>query len=160
MIKIHSGYMKNVFNPDTFPRIIDSAFKTAEKIRNKHPYDSIAFCGMSGCAMAFILAHKMGLPMLCVRKQETKSHFTNGGKFVEGNLSAEKYLIIDDFMAVGDTVRYIIKSIKNEVPVASCSAILLYSQRSNGEEHWRPDYDDKTKSIPRFGSKPEYIDEY
>lgn len=81
--------------------------------------------------------------LICVRKD--KAHTC---KKVEGAIGVERYLIVDDFICSGKTIKKIISALKGK-PVG----ILLYN-----------DYDDdaknikyKNKNIPTVAIEPELI---
>jgi adenine/guanine phosphoribosyltransferase-like PRPP-binding protein len=81
-----------------------------KKLKNTLGVDAIAFCGSSGCAIAFNLATRHKIPLIYVRKKGEKSH----GSKVEcnaGRIPIAKYLIVDDFVDQGSTVDHIINSI-------------------------------------------------
>src|SRR5512135_3153136 len=126
---ISTSYLSTIFYPDTFPNTIRKTLEEAGRIHKQRKFDTIAFCGMSGAAMSFILAHEMRLPMLCVRKKGESSHYVNGyeDRMLEGNLSTERYLLVDDFISSGKTVNYILDSIKKDIPNAQCVAMLMYA---------------------------------
>jgi adenine/guanine phosphoribosyltransferase-like PRPP-binding protein len=155
-MQIRSTYMRRVFQPALFSKIVDHTMGIAEQLHQEYKFDTIAFSGTSGAAMAFILSHKMGLPLLCVRKQEITSHYTNSGNYLEGNIGARKYLIVDDFISSGETIRYIVSTIHKQKPATECVAILMYNQKMGGNyqfEGWK-------YPVPCFGSRPEIADDY
>lgn len=81
-----------------------------KELKNTLGVDAIAFCGSSGCAIAFNLATRHKIPLIYVRKKGEKSH----GSKVEcnsGRTPIAKYLIVDDFVDRGTTIDHIIKSI-------------------------------------------------
>jgi len=67
--------------------------------------DAIAYIGSSGSAIAFLLAERYALPIIYVRKKGEKSH----GRKVEVNTGRPiaDYMIVDDFVRTGETVRSI-----------------------------------------------------
>lgn len=85
----------------------------AERIAKKYhdgEFDAIAFTGSSGCAIGFYAGVQHGIPLLYVRKGSERSH----GRKVECNTRnpIKRYLIVDDFVSSGDTVKKIVASIK------------------------------------------------
>jgi len=128
---IKSSYLGCIYHPQHFPQVVDATLKAARQVLETDSYDTIAFTGMSGAGLAFILSHALGIPLMCARKKDDSSHFT---EFIretdsrcEGHVSIGRYLIVDDCIASGDTMRYIIKSIKKISPAAECAAIILYA---------------------------------
>ncbi len=126
---ISTSYLSTIFYPETFPKTIRACLDVAKRLKDERGFDTIAFCGMSGAAMSFILAHEMNLPLLCVRKKGESSHYVNGydDRMLEGNLTTEKYLLVDDFISSGKTVNYILDTIKKDIPNAKCVAMLMYA---------------------------------
>lgn len=136
---ISSSYLGAVFDPERLPRTIEKTLEAAKALWEKHGYDTIAFSGMSGAAIAFILSHQMRIPILCVRKSGDSSHFVNPNRLLEGNLGVRKYLIVDDFISSGRTVKYIMDTISNEVYDAKCVAMLMYSANWDSSPFTRPE---------------------
>ena len=133
MPRIRTLYLTPVFDPDMFHRTVSQTVAEAKRLQASHNFDTIAFCGMSGAAMAFLLAHQLKLPLLCVRKKNESSHYRSqmGSTLMEGNLDCQRYLLLDDFISSGDTVNYIIESINKEIPQAKCVAMLMYAAYSD-----------------------------
>jgi orotate phosphoribosyltransferase len=84
----------------------------------------------------------MKLPLIHVRKGP--SHYS-GGK-VEGTISSKRYIIIDDFIETGASIKRVLKAIDSELDAAKPVAILLYSSSSAR----RSGFDHKSKNIPVF----------
>jgi len=93
-----------------------------------HEFDAIAFRGLSGALLAPIVALQMGKTLIAVRKGES----THSSRDVEGDYGARRYVIIDDIVSSGDTVRAIIADIKTENPEAYCIGVYQYL-RTNAE---------------------------
>jgi orotate phosphoribosyltransferase-like protein len=104
------GYGWAAMHPVDFAEKMQAALKRFKVLRRKLKFNAIAFTGSSGCSMAFYLAINTGIPLIYVRKAKETSH----GKAVECNYSynIEKYLIVDDFISSGSTVRRIAKKVK------------------------------------------------
>lgn len=119
--KIQSEYLGKVYGKQ-FLKLVPLAAKKLRSIKRKYPFDAIAFRGSSGAALAFPLSYLLKLPLIHVRKGE--SHYGSGT--IEGTISSKRYIIIDDFIDRGTTVKKIISEIKKNIgakPVAIC----LYS---------------------------------
>jgi adenine/guanine phosphoribosyltransferase-like PRPP-binding protein len=130
---MQTSYLQHVFDQGIFCRAVDKTILAAEAIKKKTGFDTIAFSGMSGAAMAFLLSHWMSVPLLCVRKRGDGSHYVNQtGKILEGNVvDVRKYLIVDDFIASGRTVQNIIDAIEVGNRNAECIGMLMYSSFSD-----------------------------
>lgn len=131
--QIKTGYLEPIFNVKRFSALVEQTIVVATDLRDKYKFDTIAFSGVSGSAMAYILSYTLKLPLICVRKAGEPSHYPNEGfktldpgDYFEGNLDVKKYLIVDDRICSGATVNRIRSSIEDRVPTAKCSAILLY----------------------------------
>jgi hypothetical protein len=73
-----------------------------------HLFDAIAFRGMSGALIGPVLADRLDKKLIMVRKPtdgESHSRMT-----VEGE-KADRYIIVDDFVSSGSTVRAIIQAL-------------------------------------------------
>jgi adenine/guanine phosphoribosyltransferase-like PRPP-binding protein len=131
---IRTSHLRSVYESGLFEKTVGKAIETADILLQKYQFDTIAFTGMSGAAMAYILAYKLGLQLLCVRKKTDGSHFHRSYQFrdtglvCEGNLGSKRYLIVDDFISTGNTIKYIVESVYTEAPFAKCVAMLMYAQ--------------------------------
>jgi adenine/guanine phosphoribosyltransferase-like PRPP-binding protein len=128
-------YLHAAFSPNLFARTVDRTAEVAAKIMQQYPFDTIAFTGVSGAAMAFPLSYKMDIPLLCVRKNSDDSHYSRSSSTtcLEGNMSVYKYIIVDDTLCTGETVNRIMDSIHAANALARCVAMILYAQ-------WGDDY--------------------
>lgn len=127
-MKIHTDYLNKIFNPDLFKQAVAGALIASKEIIKKYGADTVAFQGHSGCAVGFVVAYTLNLPMICVRKPGASSHFQEE---FEGNLGVKKYFIIDDFIASGDTIKNICRVVQSRTTSiwstgAECVAVLLY----------------------------------
>jgi len=120
--QIQTDYLGKVYGKQ-FLKLVPQAAKKLRSIKRKHPFDAIAFTGSSGAALAYPLSYLMKLPLIHVRKGT--SHYS-GGK-IEGTISSKRYIIIDDFIETGGTIKRIIKAINSELDNAKPAAICLYS---------------------------------
>lgn len=91
--------------------MIPKAVKEIRALKKELDFDAIAFTGSSGAALAFPLSYLLKLPLIHVRKGN--SHYFSGQ--IEGTISSKKYLIVDDFIDRGNTIRRIIRNIKREL---------------------------------------------
>ena len=127
---IVSSYLRDVFDTRRFPQRIDQAAKSIKQWEKTNEFDSIAFTGISGAALAFPLSVKLGKPLLCVRKPGSNTHSKHD---VEGNYATKRFIIVDDFCDSGETIARIIDTIYDEVGEAQrrvdikCVGIYLYA---------------------------------
>jgi adenine/guanine phosphoribosyltransferase-like PRPP-binding protein len=150
--RIQTTYLESVFDQQKFLLTIDGSLKVARELQSRYHYDTIAFCGVSGSALAFILSLCMGLPLLCVRKYNDSSHHVmSSSSHTEGNMDAGKYLIVDDLICSGKTVNYMLDTIASELPDAKCVAMMMYS--SAEDRYFQYGY----RSIPVYSSNEEWL---
>lgn len=117
----HSGYLDEL-DTEIASFKVEQSFKTLRGFS----CEAIAFTGMSGAIMAPMIAARLGVPLILVRKPFDNSH---SGRRVEGAYDADTYLIVDDFISSGDTVRNIVQEILAVNAKARCVGV--YSYRYN-----------------------------
>lgn len=94
--------------------------KKCIKLLSKMEFDAIAFRGLSGALIAPTIAMEMGKELIAVRKTKG-DHSTY---MVEGDRAARTYVIVDDFIGTGSTVRTMLNQIKEYAPGAECIGVL------------------------------------
>lgn len=99
-------YTIKFLEPKTRAKHIRAAIKVLKPIA--HTFDSVAFCGMSGALIAPEIAKKLNKELIMVRKSN-KGHHSN--YMVEGYYRSNKYIIVDDFIDSGKTVKRMKKCI-------------------------------------------------
>ncbi len=123
---IRTGYLGGLFG-GTFAKHVDDAVKAVKEFQKKTPFDAIAFTGTSGAGMAFPLSYVMKIPLIHVPKPGVYRHDYSK---VEGTVSSKKYLIVDDFIGGGTTVKKIESTIteelKNNIEPPQPVGIFLY----------------------------------
>ena len=102
---------------------------TAKEHLARQDFDAIAFMGLSGALIAPILAMEMNKTLICVRKSDEVRHSYNE---VEGDSNARRYIIIDDFVTSGGTVRRIVAEISRFAPRAKCIGVFQHRYPSIG----------------------------
>lgn len=84
-------------------------------------YDAIACCGISGLMVVPQVAELLKKNIVVVRKS------TDGySDFMVEGASTRQYIIIDDLICSGGTVKHIIKNIEEELPRAKCIGVWSY----------------------------------
>jgi len=96
--------------------------KTICSLRNiEKDFDSIACCGVSGLMVVPQIAEILNKNIIIVRKDERRySQF-----YIEG-VSPSRYVIVDDLICSGDTIKHIIGSIHFDTPRAKCIGAYFY----------------------------------
>ena len=89
-------------------------------------FDAIACRGVSSLLISPIVAMRLNKSLIVVRKGEK----THSAYKVEGDHGAKRYLIIDDFIDSGDTIREIAKDIFDVNKDAQCVGFIAYRRLS------------------------------
>jgi len=125
---ITSGYLHSFFEPDKMIKTITDLRQTIAASGVK--FDAIACRGMSGLLVSSPLGMMMEKPVIVVRKGTSGTH---SGSNVEGYLPVHlKYIIVDDFVETGATIRTIIRRIGEYYrpdffrKTAKCVGVFLY----------------------------------
>lgn len=92
------------------------------EILRQFEFDAIAFRGLSGALFAPTVALALNKTLLAVRKGEQN----HSCRMVEGDYAALRYVMLDDMVSSGDTVRAMHKEIEREMPWAKCIGLLQY----------------------------------
>lgn len=116
-----------------FKSRMDASVRHIAKIVKDTGATSIAFQGSSGSALGFILAYKLGINIIYVRKPNEDSH----GAALKATRGAivSKFLIIDDFPESGSTVRRINATLRKFATKANgalpeCVGIYFYDKHA------------------------------
>jgi hypothetical protein len=88
-------------------------------------FDAIAVCGVSGLLIGTTVADKLDKPLIVVRKPDDKT--THSRLKVEGSLLG-RYLIVDDLVCFGGTVRRMVKAIKEHNEYAVCVGVYCFAE--------------------------------
>ncbi len=101
----------------------------------------LVFTGLSGQLIGIPLAHTTNRPFAIVRQVPSYHSCLK----VEGYIHVSQYIIIDDFIESGKTIKTIIKEMTKASPKAKCIGILLYEERLEDKSSHVQYHDD---SIP------------
>jgi len=110
----------HVLNHKARNKIIIRAICDLRKIQNT--FDSIACCGTSGLMVVPQIAELLNKHIIVVRKKGEKCY----SEFVTEGVAPYQYIIIDDLICSGSTVRHIKKAIKDEYSRAHCVGVYCY----------------------------------
>ncbi len=135
-----SSYLRPAFSkrPLVIKGVVDSILQSGVQ------FDTIAFRGMSGALIAPSVADQLDKPLCMSRKEIDNSHSTY---WCEGHAAICNYIIIDDLICSGDTIRALIDSIPN----ATCVGIFLYNpEYSNKTFEWNSMIIPIIDAIPAF----------
>lgn len=117
------------------PHSLRERLRLAARALKTHDFDTLAFRGMSGAFVGPALAARLGKQMILVRKPEEKSH---SHLRVEGYRDTKRYIIVDDFIASGDTRDTIINAVYSFAPDAKFIGLLQVSCIDTGDFQLRP----------------------
>jgi hypothetical protein len=135
-MKFNTHYLDKVLYPARLQERTKIVSKNLLQLKKVLNYDAIAFRGYSGAGMAFPVSYLTGLPLMLVRKTNLYNQLTDNshGYLVEGDDSdITNYVILDDFIASGETVRSMIQTINHKTfradfPVRlHCVGVCLYN---------------------------------
>lgn len=120
----HSGHMW-VLQPEKRQKFLRKA--KAIFRATKPDFDTIAFSGMSGAVFAPMLAHYLKKELIMVRKGADLASKGHSAFNVEGYQAVKRYIIVDDLVSTGTTVKYIHDQIKNGfTDTARCVGVYCY----------------------------------
>lgn len=102
--------------------------KDAEEHRTLK-YDTLAFSGMSGALIAPIIAHRLKKDLLMIRKKGDNTHSC---LIVEGNVGAQRIVVVDDFINSGHTVGRIVKYIRMCCKAKIVGLLLYHDDAESG----------------------------
>lgn len=85
-------------------------------------YDAIACCGTSGMLVVPQIAELLKKNIIVARKINDNCY----SDFIIEGPSTKQYIIIDDLICSGKTVKHIMKAIKTETPRSKCMGIYSY----------------------------------
>jgi len=135
-IKLTNSYHNDIVTPVAQRKLVNKVSKAILKIHNKTKLSHIVCTGISGQGMAWPVGYVTKIPVAVIRKSGERSH----GNPVEGSGILKNFVIIDDFICSGNTIKRILKllSSKEEDPrkrdiELSCKAIILYND--SGSKH-------------------------
>lgn len=114
-----SSHTCHVLNHKIRNSIIIKAVCDLRKISSD--FDSIACCGVSGLMVVGQIAELLNKNIIIVRKHEKRySEFRTEGA------SPFRYVVVDDLVCSGTTLKHIKQTIKEEYPRARCVGAYMY----------------------------------
>jgi len=106
---IRTQYLERLYGPKFF-KLVPKAVKQLTALKKQLKFDALAFSGNSGAGFGFPLSYLMKMPVINVRHATEHCSLT-----LEGTISSSRYLIIDDCIESGKTIRRIKRVIKDEL---------------------------------------------
>lgn len=103
MIFRASAYVDQLFDMKKLESIVQKSASAMKKFKKQLKFDAIAVRGVSGLSVGFPVSYITKIPLLVVRKPGDSAHTTYE---VEGPATeVKRYIMLDDFICTGDTVR-------------------------------------------------------
>ena len=109
-----------VLNHKSRNKIIIKAICDLRKIKDS--FDTIACCGVSGLMVVPQIAEILDKHILVVRKKGEKCY----SDFLMEGVAPYRYIIVDDLVCSGNTIRRIKNTIYEDNPRASCVGVYCY----------------------------------
>ena len=138
MIICDGGYSAIQFNTTSLRETVQRLSLAVPKMMRDLEADAIVVTGKSGISLAFALKMLIDVPVVVVRKKGENSH----GSSIEGDgfTDVQKYIVLDDFVSSGATVRQIQQDMYDRAAVCNghvvCVGVLEYH---NYEGNWTAD---------------------
>jgi orotate phosphoribosyltransferase len=120
----HATYLGAIFaNPERRKAEVDFAVKKLR--RHKHKFDAIVATGVSGVTFGAMVAARLGIQLVVVRKTKRDCHSTT---MCEGLLSCGevRYLFVDDLISSGSTAKRVMEEVDCQNPRARCVGWYMY----------------------------------
>ena len=114
-----AAHTSRILNHKYRNKIIINAYAKLNKLDIY--YDAIACCGTSGLMVVPQIAELLKKNIIVVRKQ--KDGYSD---FMVEGTHTNHYIIIDDLICSGGTIKHIIKNIKAETPRSKCVGVYCY----------------------------------
>ena len=166
----HAAYL-DILRPDRLAERFERA-KQAFRV-NDFQFDTIAFSGCSGTMFGPMLALHLNKEMILVRKEQdcTSSDkklrklqglVNHSQRRVEGYTECKRYIIVDDQVSMGDTVKRMAKEIRAFAPEAQCVAVFQYFEATfitPGSAHYLQEiFQSPAKSEAAVGVDPDKLE--
>jgi orotate phosphoribosyltransferase-like protein len=98
-------------------------YQTTSDLKNNEIYfDSIVCCGISGLLVAPIVADNLKKNLVIIRKKNDKRY----SPFQYEGVVPQNYIIVDDLICSGETVKHIINTISEDCPNAKCLGVYCF----------------------------------
>jgi orotate phosphoribosyltransferase len=107
-MQLDPAYSSTLFNSRKLRDVASKVAQVLDRIQAKHGSCHVAVTGKSGIAMAFAVSMLTDIQILTVRKDSETSH---GSKF-EGCGTVRRYVVLDDFVDTGDTIRRVVRDVR------------------------------------------------
>jgi hypothetical protein len=100
-----------VFDYEALPGLVDDSMKVLRQLKRRLKFNTIAVSGHSGLILGALVAQKLKMPLLAVRKPGDTCLDTR--KVNGTRLKNCRYLVLDDLIDTGSTFKRIVTEIDN-----------------------------------------------
>jgi adenine/guanine phosphoribosyltransferase-like PRPP-binding protein len=135
-----AAHTSRILNHKYRNKIIINAYTKLNKLDIY--YDSIACCGTSGLMVVPQIAELLKKNIIVVRKK--KDGYSD---FIVEGAATNLYIIIDDLICSGGTVKHIMKNIRRETPRSKCVGVYCYMPEESSYRNC-PEYCQRDLGIP------------
>jgi hypoxanthine phosphoribosyltransferase len=99
------------FHPDRFHKLVDETIVKVRELKEKYPeIEALAACGHSGLMLVGAVSYALNMPQIAVRKSADTEHDCY---LADGWMGCRGYLVVDDLINSGDTIRRIRNHIRD-----------------------------------------------
>ena len=137
-----SNYLNDILKHGGLKQVVDRLVQILRR-KNAPEFDAIACCGCSGFLVAPAVALRLKKNLIIIRKSIANCH---SRLLVEGPLNTKKYIIIDDLIDKGNTIKKILKAMEYENSI--CVGIYLYNDYRSSSPKNKPALIKVAKKIP------------
>lgn len=160
------GYSRNQYDYNLLRARANELAEAIPRLMRETNADAIAVTGKSGQALAFATSMLIGFPLIVVRKPNDGSHSWERVEGTEG-VEVKRYLVLDDFVSSGTTIRNIVGAIDNRahklmVGKVTCVGVICYMKKHSSihDERCRIYEQGEVETaderyVPMFGTKDE-----
>lgn len=131
-------YLQSALNPVTLNTLVENLVTSIQN--SGLEFDTIAFRGLSGTLVAPLVAVRLQKQMMCIRKDRAGS--CHSAHTMEGHIGASRYIVIDDLICTGATLRAVMSEIAHayafaDQPQPTMVAVFLYeSEYTIGPDYY------------------------
>jgi len=115
-----ASYTCKVLNHKVRTKIIIKAVCDLRPLKDE--FDSIACCGSSGLMVVPQIAELLNKNIILIRKKDEKCY----SNFAIEGVRPFRYIIIDDLICSGNTIRHITRTIRDEYSKTQCVGLYCY----------------------------------
>jgi orotate phosphoribosyltransferase-like protein len=109
-----------ILNNSIRRKIIDEAINSLSKI--SHQFDTIVCCGTSGLLVVPQICESLRKNILVVRKKKEQRY----SPFAYEGAVPKNYIIVDDLICSGSTIKHILNTIEEDCDSAKCLGVYIF----------------------------------